>query len=115
MEHDVVTYTVVVDADNPLLAAPEKGKTTAAAERELLPYLTAHVTFHVAERKNALLVPNAALRWRPQLQQVDPKFRDEYERLLRKKATEDSKAGGKAGSAASFGCRTERSCGRSSL
>ena len=110
---NVVTYTVVVDADNPVLTAPEKGKTTPAAERELLPYLTAHVTFHVAERKDALAAPNAALRWKPQLQQVDPKFRDEYEQLLRKKAAQGSKPGAQSEPPASFGCRTGRSCGRS--
>ena len=57
---------------------------------ELLPYLTANLTFHVANRENALLVPNAALRWRPQLQQVEPKYKDEYENSLRKKATKES-------------------------
>lgn len=63
---NVVTYTVVVETDNPALPAAVKGKAAQAAERELLPYLTANVTFAVAEAKNALSVPNAALRWRPQ-------------------------------------------------
>ena len=47
----VVTYTVVVSADN------SSGK--------LLPYLTANLVFKVDERKDVLLVPNVALRWRP--------------------------------------------------
>ncbi len=64
--------------------------TTPAQELELLPYLTANLTFHVANREDALLVPNAALRWRPQLQQVDPKYKDEYEKSLRTKATKAS-------------------------
>ena len=61
-------------------------RTVHDQELELLPYLTANLTFHVAERENALLVPNAALRWRPQLDQVAPEYRDEYEESLHKKA-----------------------------
>ena len=51
MTQNVVTYTVEIITDN------SNGK--------LLPYLTANVTFIVGERKNVLLVPNAALRWTP--------------------------------------------------
>jgi len=51
MLQNAVTYTVVVPVEN------RKG--------ELLPYLTANVQFEVDRRKDALLVPNAALRWRP--------------------------------------------------
>lgn len=47
----VVTYTVVVDVDN-------QGLT-------LRPGMTANVTFVVAERKDALRIPNAALRFQP--------------------------------------------------
>jgi HlyD family secretion protein len=47
----VVTYTVEVDVENP--------------DQVLLPYLTANVRFLLANEKNALLVPNAALRWVP--------------------------------------------------
>ena len=53
MTQNVVTYTVEIITDN------SSGK--------LLPYLTANVTFIVGERKNVLLVPNAALRWTPQV------------------------------------------------
>jgi HlyD family secretion protein len=95
---NVVTYTVVVNTENPPLGARTKnGKGQAgpaAVERELLPYLTANVTFHVAERKDALLVPNAALRWRPQLAQVAPEFRDEYQESLRKKGGAQQRSGG---------------------
>ena len=38
-------------------------------------YLTANVTFIVGERKNVLLVPNAALRWTPKVSQVVAEFR----------------------------------------
>jgi HlyD family secretion protein len=78
-----------VSADNPPLDEKTKkaeGQAASPLERELLPSLTAYVTFHVAERKDALLVPNAALRWRPQPAQVAPDFRDEYERSLRRRA-----------------------------
>lgn len=51
MAQSVVTYTVVVSVDN------STGK--------LLPYLTASLRFMVAERKPAMTVPVAALRWKP--------------------------------------------------
>ncbi len=52
MTQNVVTYTVVVSTDN------TSGK--------LLPYLTADLDFEVASRTGVLLVPNAALNWKPQ-------------------------------------------------
>lgn len=53
MTSNVVTYTVEVATDNP--------------DGLLLPYLTANVSFILAESpKDALLVPAAALRWRPE-------------------------------------------------
>lgn len=48
---NVVTYDVVIDVDNP--------------EQILLPGMTAYVNITVAERKDVLLVPNAALRFKP--------------------------------------------------
>jgi HlyD family secretion protein len=56
MTQNVVTYTVVVTTDN------SSGK--------LLPYLTANVQFEVEHRANVLLVPNSALRWKPQASQI---------------------------------------------
>jgi HlyD family secretion protein len=61
MTQNVVTYTVEIITDN------SSGK--------LLPYLTANVNFIVGERKNVLLVPNAALRWVPLSGQIAPEFR----------------------------------------
>jgi HlyD family secretion protein len=61
MTQNVVTYTVEVNTDN--------------ADGKLLPYLTANLKFMVAERKNVLLVPNAALRWLPQPDQIVEAFR----------------------------------------
>ncbi|MCL2075486.1 MAG: efflux RND transporter periplasmic adaptor subunit [Betaproteobacteria bacterium] len=48
---NVVTYNVVVSVDNP--------------DHILLPGMTAYVTIVVAQSENTLLVPNAALRFRP--------------------------------------------------
>jgi HlyD family secretion protein len=48
---NVVTYDVVINVNNP--------------EQILLPGLTAYVNIAVAERKDVLLVPNAALRFKP--------------------------------------------------
>lgn len=50
-QQNVVTYNVVISVDNP--------------EKILLPGMTAYVNILVAERKNVLRVPNAALRFRP--------------------------------------------------
>jgi HlyD family secretion protein len=104
MTQNVVTYTVVVSTQNRLLSTPVATKvktpsgkvmeapSTGQGELELLPYLTANLTFHVAERTDALQVPNAALRWRPQLDHVAPEFRDDYEQSLRKKAAKEESA-----------------------
>lgn len=51
IQQNVVTYDVVIDVDNP--------------GQILLPGMTAYVSIAVAERKDALLVPNAALRFKP--------------------------------------------------
>ena len=56
MTQNVVTYTVEVNTDN--------------SDGKLLPYLTANLKFKVAEREDILMVPNAALRWTPQPDQI---------------------------------------------
>ena len=58
MTQNVVTYTVEVDTNN------DDGK--------LLPYLTANAQFKIGRRQGVLLVPNAALRWSPQPNQIAP-------------------------------------------
>jgi HlyD family secretion protein len=58
---NVVTYPVVVSAPNPDL--------------KLLPGMTASLSFQVGEMKNVLRVPNAALRFYPQREQVRPEDR----------------------------------------
>jgi len=50
-QQNVVTYDVVVAVDNP--------------DQILMPGMTAYVNVVVAERKDVLLIPNAALRFRP--------------------------------------------------
>ncbi len=61
MTQNVVTYTVEVNTNN--------------ADGKLLPYLTANLRFMVAERKDVLLVPNAALRFLPRPDQIVAAFR----------------------------------------
>lgn len=56
MTQNVVNYTVVIGVDN--------------SDEKLLPYLTADVYFEVDERKDVLLVPNAALRYHPNADQI---------------------------------------------
>jgi HlyD family secretion protein len=51
VQQNVVTYDVVVAVDNP--------------EQILMPGMTAYVNIVVASRKDVLLVPNAALRFKP--------------------------------------------------
>lgn len=62
MAQNVVTYTVEIVTDN--------------SSGRLLPYLTANVKFEVQRRESVLLVPTAALRWTPGVEQVDPAYRD---------------------------------------
>lgn len=59
---NVVTYTVVVVTDN--------------LDGRLLPYLTASLQFEVEQYTDVLRVPNAALRWKPRREQIDPTMRD---------------------------------------
>jgi HlyD family secretion protein len=62
MTQNVVLYTVEINIENP--------------EKMLLPYLTASVRFQLSSQTNALLVPNAALRWSPSsLAQIAPDAR----------------------------------------
>jgi HlyD family secretion protein len=70
MTQNVVTYTVEVNTDN------SSGK--------LLPYLTANAIFEVGRHENALLVPNAALRWWPQPDQIAPEARESSGKARRK-------------------------------
>ncbi len=66
MTQNVVNYTVEVTTDN------SSGK--------LLPYLTANVRFEVTRREGVLAVPNAALRFIPQVAQIAPAYREQFEK-----------------------------------
>ena len=58
LQQNVVTYGVIVDVDN--------------SDGMLLPYMTAKLQFEVVRRKEAVLVPNQALRWQPSWKQITP-------------------------------------------
>lgn len=76
MNQNVVTYTVVVSVNN--------------TDRVLKPYMTANLTFLVADKKDVLLVPNAALRWQPAPEQIASDVRDAYFQFkTRKRAPTD--------------------------
>jgi HlyD family secretion protein len=106
---NVVTYTVVVNTDNTKgelfpwesqdrtrLAAAAKGKTDAHYGKTLFPYMTANLQFQVDEHKDSLRVPNAALRWKPQANQVVPDARDAYVQAQLKQANPGAPAADKA-------------------
>lgn len=77
MTQNVVTYTVVVSADN--------------SDGMLRPYWTTNLAFIVEDKSNALLVPNAALRWQPAPAQIAPEARETYSRLRgRKRSATDT-------------------------
>jgi HlyD family secretion protein len=58
---NVVTFTVVVEAKNP--------------ELKLLPDMTANLTFQIEKKPDVLMIPNAALRFKPKPEQVRPEDR----------------------------------------
>lgn len=62
MSQNVVTYVVEVATDN--------------SDGSLLPYLTANVRFIKARRTDARSVSNAALRYTPAAEHIEPEFRD---------------------------------------
>jgi len=76
MTQNVVTYTVVVSADN--------------KDGTLWPYLTTNLSFIVSEKKDVLRVPNAALRWQPNTAQLHPDAREAYAKMKAKKTAADA-------------------------
>lgn len=83
MTQNVVTYTVEVITDN--------------SDGRLIPYLTANLKFLVAERKDVLMVPNAALRWTPAPDQIAPKFRQESGKGNEKRSGSQRASAGQGG------------------
>jgi len=80
MTQNVVTYTVVVTTDN--------------SNGQLLPYLTANVLFEVARHENVLMVPTAALRWRPQPTQIVADAREAFAKSSQRRGGTKEGAGG---------------------
>jgi HlyD family secretion protein len=79
MTQNVVTYTVEIVTDN--------------SSGRLLPYLTANVQFELDRRTNVMMVPNAALRWKPPTEMVAPEAREAFERLASRKGKPEGGAG----------------------
>jgi HlyD family secretion protein len=75
---NVVTYPVVVSAPNPDL--------------KLKPTMTASLSFQVGEAKDVLRVPNAALRFYPQREQVRPEDRPLLEVAASAEPTDDDRS-----------------------
>ncbi|MEW6211168.1 MAG: efflux RND transporter periplasmic adaptor subunit [Acidobacteriota bacterium] len=88
---NVVTYTAVIAVSNP--------------EQKLLPGMTANITIPVARRDNVLMIPNAALRFKPNLseqEQQELRQKMEERRQQREQQREGEARGrGDAGDASS--------------
>ncbi len=85
---NVVTYTTIVNVDNP--------------EKKLLPGMTATVSIIVGEAKNVLRVSNAALRFTPSLpaEELQEIMKESAERMMAKRQAEGGQPGAPAGGAA---------------
>lgn len=73
---NVVTYPVVVSAKNP--------------ELKLMPGMTANLSFQLSEARGVMRIPNAALRFYPQREQVRPEDREILD--IKETAKEDAEA-----------------------
>ena len=93
---NVVTYTVVVDTDNPPSPDYPDGK--------VLPYITSNVKFEVERHADVLVVPNAALRWKPRPAQIAPDAR----KSLRDAGGGRSRRGRRSAATRSLGGRSRR-------
>ena len=78
---NVVTYNIVVSVDNP--------------DQKLLPGMTAYVNITFAKHDNVLLVPNAALRYRPKNEETMMALKKEDKKVDKPKAEDDGLARGK--------------------
>ncbi len=78
---NVVTYTTVVNVDNP--------------EKKLLPGMTATVSIIVGEAKNVLRVSNAALRFTPNLsaEEIDKIAKEMRDRMMAQRQAQGGQAG----------------------
>ncbi len=78
---NVVTYNVVISVDN--------------SDQILFPEMTAYVNITFAKHENVLLVPNAALRYRPKNEETIMALKKEDKKATNPKAEEDGLARGK--------------------
>ena len=78
---NVVTYDIVISVDNP--------------DQKLLPGMTAYVNITFAKHDNVLLVPNAALRYRPKNEETMMTLKKEDKKTDKPKAEDDGVARGK--------------------
>src|SRR5215216_5087791 len=81
---NVVTYSAVIDVPNP--------------ELKLRPGMTANITITVARRENVLTIPNAALRFRPNLSEKEQQaLREKMEERRAQRDAERQAQGGQQG------------------
>lgn len=92
-QQNVVTYNVVIAVDNP--------------EQILLPGMTAYVSIAVAERKDALRVPNTALRFKPS-DTTDKTDKSDKPAAAADKAQRPAGGNGRPGSAGAGGEKRHR-------
>jgi len=78
---NVVTYNVVISVDN--------------SDQILFPEMTAYVNITFAKHENVLLVPNAALRYRPKNEETIMALKKEDKKAENPKADDDGLARGK--------------------
>ncbi|HMA54490.1 MAG TPA: efflux RND transporter periplasmic adaptor subunit, partial [Acidobacteriota bacterium] len=78
---NVVTYTTIVNVDNP--------------EKKLLPGMTATVSIIVGEAKNVLRVSNAALRFTPEMspEELAAKQKEMFDRLMAQRQAQGGQPG----------------------
>jgi HlyD family secretion protein len=82
---NVVTYNTIIDFDNP--------------ELKLFPGMTAYITIPVATARNALRVPNGALRYKPDMKAEDIRALYQKYGLARTEQARDSSEAPNAGGA----------------
>ena len=97
---NVVTYTTIVNVDNP--------------EKKLLPGMTATVSIIVGEAKNVLRVSNAALRFAPNLspEELGAIMKESLERLMAQRQAQGGQPGAAAGAPAEGGARPAGEAGQ---
>lgn len=78
---NVVTYDVVISVENP--------------DEILLPGMTAYVSIEIANKENVLLAPNAALRYKPKVDESEAKSEQATQVRRSKAAATQNLAGGK--------------------